>query len=153
KGAPPVLFARGNRAILDQPAVAFGGSRKASEQGLCWTTAFVTRLAAEDVNIVSGYANGIDLAAHRAALGAGGATTLVLAEGILRFTPKPEIAEFLDDDRVLIVSEFGPRVLWSVGNAMQRNGTVLGLADAVVLVESGREGGTFAAGEQALKEG
>lgn len=151
--AAPVLFARGNRAILERPAVAFCGSRKASAQGLDWARKFASGLAAEGVNVVSGYADGIDLIAHRAALEAGGRTTLVLAEGIFRFTRKPVIDEVLDEHRSLILSEFPPRLPWSVGNAMQRNGTVLGLSDAIVVVESGLDGGTFSAGDQALKQG
>ena len=153
EAAPAVLFGRGARGLLDRPAVAFCGSRKASAQGLTWTGAFAARLAEAGVNVVSGYANGIDLEAHRAALAAGGGTTLVLAEGILRFAPKPEVAELLEAGRHLILSEFAPRVSWSVGNAMQRNGTIRGLSDALVVVESGLEGGTFAAGKQALAEG
>jgi DNA protecting protein DprA len=152
--APPVLFARGNRGLLDRPAVAFCGSRHASEAGLRWTEKAAARLAAEGVNVVSGYAAGVDLAAHVGALRAGGTTTLVLAEGILRFTGKPEIAEWIEEEsRLLILSEFSPRLPWSAGNAMKRNGAVTALADAVVVVESGLEGGTFAAGEQALEEG
>jgi predicted Rossmann fold nucleotide-binding protein DprA/Smf involved in DNA uptake len=92
----------------------------------------------------------VDLAAHTAALEAGGVTTLVLAEGILRFKTKPAIAARLEDGNHLIVSEFPPRLTWSVGNAMRRNATILGLAEAVLIIESGLDGGTFAAGEAAL---
>jgi DNA processing protein len=151
--APPLLFARGKIALLERSAVAFCGSRHASEQGLEWTQSVAARLATEQINVVSGYANGVDLHAHAAALRAGGGTTFVLAEGILRFTPKPDVAELLDEQGHLILSEFPPRASWSVGNAMQRNGTVLGLADAVVVVEAGLGGGTLAAGAAALKMG
>ena len=52
---------------------------------------------------------------------------------------------------MLVVSQFAPRLPWSVGNAMARNGTIIGLAQAMVIVEAGLSGGTFAAGEQALR--
>jgi DNA protecting protein DprA len=150
---PPVLFVRGNRTLLDRSAVAFCGSRNASERGLRLTEVVASALARQRVNVVSGYANGVDLAAHRASLRAGGETTIVLAEGILRFQPKPEVADCLDEERYLLLSEFAPRQAWSVGNAMQRNGTILALADVVLVVEAGMTGGTFAAAELAMKEG
>jgi DNA protecting protein DprA len=149
--APPVLFVRGNLELLDRPAVAFGGSRKASPHGLSITTDVATMLSGYGVNVVSGYANGVDLAAHRSALESGGATTLVLAEGILQFRPKSDIADLLAGDTFLILSEFPPDLRWIARNAMQRNSTIIGLADALLIVESGREGGTFAAGEEALR--
>ena len=148
----PVLFTRNNVALCERPAVAFCGSRRASAAGLLWARQTAARLAGEAVHVVSGYAAGIDLAAHAASLEASGTTTLVLAEGILHFRIKPEIGELLDEERTLILSEFGPLVPWSVGNAMQRNSTVLALADVVIVVEAGLDGGTFAAGEQALRE-
>ena len=44
-----------------------------------------------------------------------------------------------------------PNLTWSASNAMKRNNTIIGLADAMILIESGMEGGTFNAGEQSLK--
>lgn len=107
--APPVLFAKGNLEILQQPAVGFTGSRKTSELGLNRTTSCASELATEGFNIVSGYANGSDLAAHKGALVAGGVTTLVLAEGILGFRIKPGLADWFDQNNCLVVSEFSPR--------------------------------------------
>ncbi len=148
--APPVVFVRGEPSLLDRKTVSFHGSRQASEIGLSVTRACAEELARSRVHIVSGYANGVDLAAHAAALSVGGVTTLVLAEGVLRFRLKSELAEFWDDERAIVLSEFQPRSIWSAGNAMQRNQTILGLADVVVIVEAGMSGGTFAAAEAAL---
>jgi DNA protecting protein DprA len=153
KGAPPVLFARGPRGIVERKAVAFCGARDASPKGRQIARVCAEALAARGVNIVSGYANGVDLVAHAAALTANGVTTLVLAEGILRFKAKPEVTGLLTDANHMILSQFPPRLPWSVGNAMQRNATVLGLADAVLVIESGESGGTFAAAEAALAMG
>jgi DNA processing protein len=149
--APPVLFVRGEPSLFARKSVSFHGSRQASEIGLSVTRACAAELARVRAHIVSGYANGVDLAAHAAALLAGGVTTLVLAEGILRFRLKSELTEVWDDERAVVLSEFQPRSIWSVGNAMQRNRTILGLADVVVVVEAGLSGGTFAAAESALR--
>jgi DNA protecting protein DprA len=149
--APPVLFVVGTPALLERKAVAFCGARDASEDGLRLADEAARRLAARGINVVSGHANGVDLTAHGGALAAGGTTTLVLAEGVLRFQAKPGLAELLGEDNFVVVSEFPPRLPWSIGNAMQRNATVCGLADVVLVVEAGQTGGTFAAGEQALE--
>jgi DNA processing protein len=103
------------------------------------------------MNIVSGYANGVDLAAHQAALSAGGVTTMVLAEGILKFRSKHDLAHLFDEDNHLILSEFPPRLPWSVHNAMHRNRVVCALSDSVVVIEAGLSGGTFAAAEKTLQ--
>ena len=149
--APPVLFAAGNLALLQRKAVAFCGARDASEDGLLLTDRAARELAARQINVVSGHANGVDLTAHAAALAGEGTTTLVLAEGILRFQAKPGLAALLADDNFVVVSEFPPRLPWSVGNAMQRNATVCGLVDVVIVIEAGQTGGTLAAGEKALQ--
>src|SRR5205807_344482 len=55
--APPVIFARGNRTLLDRTTVAFCGSRHASERGLRLTEAVAAALAGQQANVLSGYAN------------------------------------------------------------------------------------------------
>jgi len=149
--APPVLFVKGNLTVIEQKGVGFCGSRKASEKGLRVAYECAVALAKEKVNVISGYAHGVDLAAHRGALESGGVTTLVLAEGILHFKPKQELGELLNNGAHLIFSEFPPHLPWAVHNAMKRNETICGLSDAMVVIESGATGGTFAAGKSALK--
>lgn len=149
--APPLLFARGNLGLIAQLTIAFAGSRHASEMGVDTARRAARALAAKNINVISGYAHGVDLAAHLGALEAGGSTILVLAEGILQFKPKGEISEFLNSERVLIISQFPPSLRWIAHNAMKRNSTIIGLSDAMLIVESGTEGGTRAAGEEALK--
>lgn len=83
KGAPPLLVVLGNTKLLEKPSVGFCGSRKASEKGIATARDCAEQMARHGINVVSGYASGVDLATHRAALLAGGTTTLVLAEGIL----------------------------------------------------------------------
>lgn len=151
--APPVLYAMGNLDLFESPSVGFGGSRKASEKGIKITEDSAALLAREGVNVVSGYAQGVDLAAHRAALDAGGSTTLVLAEGMLHFRIKEDLRRFVDEEtlsRVLVLSEFPPSLAWKAHSAMVRNRTICGLSDAMVIIESGPDGGTFEAGKTAI---
>lgn len=151
--APPVIYVAGNRELLTKPSVGFCGSRLASQQGLGIALDCSRIVATESINVVSGYAKGVDIATHSGALEAGGTTTIVLAEGILHFRLKEKELPWLGDDpmsRLLVVSEFPPRVPWKAHNAMARNRTICGLSDALVVVESGLEGGTFEAGNTAL---
>lgn len=149
--APPVLFAHGNLDLLECQAVGFCGSRKASELGLKTTRGYARAIAESGITVVSGYAHGVDLAAHSGAMEGGGTTVLVLAEGILRFKMKADLGDLVSDSNYVVVSEFPPHLGWIARNAMQRNRTICGLSDAVILVESGMTGGTFAAGETALE--
>lgn len=151
--APPIVYAVGNRDLLDKPSAGFCGSRLASAQGIEIAQQSARLLASESINVVSGYAKGVDIATHSGALEAGGTTTIVLAEGILHFRLKEKDLPWLGDDpmsRIVAISEFPPRVPWKAHNAMTRNRTICALSDALVIIESGLEGGTFDAGNAAL---
>lgn len=149
--APPVLFLAGRGDLLQRRAAGFCGARDASAQGLRCAEAIARALAGDGFLIVSGHAPGVDETAHRAALEAGGSTAFVLPEGILHFRPRASLGELLAEERFCVVSEFPPRLPWSVSNAMQRNRTICGLASALIVVEAGTSGGTWEAGLEALR--
>lgn len=154
RSATAALFVSGPRQLLDRPAVGFCGSRKATPAGLRAASACSRALADHDVVVVSGYARGVDAAAHAGALAAGGATVLVLAEGLGRFRRRDdEISRLWDDRRVVVVSQFSPSQPWTTGGAMARNAVISGLSLALVVVEAGATGGTLAAGLRALEQG
>jgi predicted Rossmann fold nucleotide-binding protein DprA/Smf involved in DNA uptake len=151
--APPIIYVAGNRKLLDKPSAGFCGSRLASAQGIEIARQSARLLAQESINVVSGYAKGVDIATHGGALEAGGTTTIVLAEGILHFRLKKKELPWLGDDplsRILVISEFAPRIPWKAHNAMTRNRTICALSNALIVIESGMEGGTFDAGNAAL---
>lgn len=150
---PPVLFIKGNAALLSTPSVGFCGSRKVSTKGMTITEQCAEQLADRGITVVSGYAAGTDLAAHRSVLEHGGNTVFVLAEGILKSTIKPEVCNLLTSSNHVFVSQFLPTQAWNVGSAMRRNSVIIGLSSAMILVESGKSGGTFAAGEESLRLG
>lgn len=150
---PPVLFIKGNEELLSKVSVGFCGSRKVSPKGEFITEQCAKQLAEAEIVVVSGYASGTDLAAHVSATKNLGSTIFVLAEGILNLRIKPPVKPFLNDHNHLFVSQFLPDAQWSVGNAMKRNGVIIGLSQAMILVESGKTGGTFAAGEETLRRG
>lgn len=149
--APPYLFVKGNKNLLKNVGVGFCGARSSSAQGLSIAAKCSEMLVNHGFNVVSGYAKGVDIAAHSAALKSNGMTTIVLAEGILRFCEKEEVKGLLNDNNHIIVSQFPPNLTWIARNAMRRNHLIIALSDAMILIEAGASGGTFAAGEATLK--
>ncbi len=153
KQTPPLLFVLGNRTLLKKPSLGFCGSRKASEKGLAVARECAELVSNEGINVVSGYAAGVDMATHSAALKGGGTTALILADGIFHFRIKEELKEFWDWQRVVVVSQYMPRLSWSVHNAMSRNQTICALCRAMVLIEARESGGSMEAGRTCLKLG
>ena len=148
---PAILFYKGNYKLLQNKCVGFTGSRKVSDSGIRITDSSARQLSSDGIAVISGYAKGVDITAHKAALQSGGSTVFVIVEGILKNRVKGEVKELLNDKNHLFVSQFLPNLTWSASNAMKRNSTIIGLSDAMILIESGMNGGTFNAGEQSLK--
>lgn len=148
---PAVLFYKGNYELISQKAVGFTGSRNVSDSGIKITDSSARQLSKKGITVVSGYAKGVDITAHRAALQAGGNTIFVIVEGILKNRIKGEVKELLNEKNHLFISQFLPNLTWSASNAMKRNNTIIGLSNAMIMIESGMDGGTFNAGEQSLK--
>lgn len=150
QNAPTVLSCMGNLDLLAKEKVGVCGSRKASEKGLWIAQDCANQLANNDVCIVSGYANGIDMVAHKTALENGGDTIIVLPEGIDAFQIKHDLQEVWDWNRVLVISEFLPRDVWMASRAMKRNQTIIALSDVMLVIEAGETGGSLDAGLQTL---
>ncbi|MDA0245129.1 MAG: DNA-processing protein DprA [Chloroflexi bacterium] len=148
--SPPILSYLGNKQLLDKFGVGFCGSRNASDRGLNVAQDCATQLSMQDITVISGYANGIDKKTHYATLESGGETIIVLPQGLLNFHIHNELKSVWDWERVLVISEFCPADNWSVGRAMQRNKTIVGLSSAMILIEARSSGGSLDAGKQAL---
>lgn len=150
--APVALFCLGRPSLLSAPGVGICGARNVSDDGLRAAAVCGQVAARQGLSAISGYARGVDMVTHAAALNAGGVTVIVLPEGINHFRVKPgEFREAWDTERVLIVSQFAPKQTWSTGNAMTRNSVIIGLSLGLVVVEAGETGGTLAAGMRALE--
>ena len=147
----PMLFTKGKRMLLTSDGVAIVGSRNVSDTGTRIARKLADKLANEGLNVVSGYAKGVDSAAHLGALDAEGTTTMVLPYGIKELRQKSVFREFDWQRDVLAVSQFDPGVKWLAHNAMARNKLVCALSKAVVVIESGQEmSGTFNTAQTAL---
>jgi len=160
QGICSILFCGGLLSLLGREGIAIVGSRNASEKGMAIAKDFAEMLALEGENVVSGYAKGIDTAAHLGALQKDGTTTIVLSHGILHFSRKRTPEELNWEKNTLVVSQFHPTAGWNPANAMIRNKLVCALSRALIVVESGSEvgedgkmSGTFDAGKTALEMG
>lgn len=151
---PTVLYVRGNPDLLKRPGLAVVGSRNATPQGLQTAESFARTLADRGLCIVSGLALGIDAAAHRGALAAGGDTVAVIGTGADRLYParNKELALSIAE-RGAIVSEFplGTPVL--AHNFPRRNRIISGLARGVLVVEAAPESGSLITARLAGEQG
>jgi len=146
--APPALFARGALSDDDALALAIVGSRRPTPYGLAVAERLASDLAARGVTIVSGLARGIDTAAHRGALAAGGRTLAVLGCGLDVVYPRENLAlARAIEAQGALVSQFAPGVPALPGHFPARNRTLAGLALGVVVVEAAdRSGALITAG-------
>lgn len=152
--APPALFAVGELGHLRQPALAVVGARRASPLGLELCQRFCRDLAGAGLTIASGLALGVDGAAHRSALDAGGATVAVLPTGIDSVYPRRHQPLARDiADRGVVVSEFPPNTSPRRGNFHRRNRTLSGLALGTLVIEAGRPSGSLITANAAAEQG
>ena len=156
----PTLYIKGQRKLLTTDGVAIVGARNVSDTGIRIARTLAGELASAGLNIVSGYAKGVDSEAHFGALAAGGTTTIVLSCGIKELRQKRTFKAFDWQRNVLVVSQFAPDAKWSARNAMARNKLVCALSKAVVVIESGSEidshgkmSGTFNTAKAAMRMG
>lgn len=121
--APPLLFVAGEPALLDRPQLAIVGSRRATPPALDTARAFSRYLAQAGFTITSGLAVGVDGAAHRAALQAGGGTIAVLGTGLQKLYPQRhrDLAQAMIDNGSALVSEYPLDAGPLPGNFPRRN--------------------------------
>jgi DNA processing protein len=153
ENSPPVIYVKGNLAILGSPGIGICGSRRASKKGLSYARQFGGIVASLGVPEVSGYARGVDTQAHIGALEAEGNTIVVLAEGMKRFRLKKPFQTVRPTlKNMLVISQFHLTRPWHVSLAMERNRTICGLSKGLVVVEAQAVGGTFHAGQECLRQ-
>lgn len=142
--APAVIYGCGDMALLESGGLAVVGSRHVDDVLIDYTMA-VGRLAARaGRTLVSGGAKGIDQAAMRGALEAGGNVSGVLADSLEKTTMNREHRNLLLNGQLVLISPYDPSAGFNVGNAMQRNKLIYALADASLVVSSDlNKGGTW----------
>ncbi len=150
---PGVLFYVGEILPTDAMAVAIVGTRHASHYGKTQAHRLAAGLARAGITIVSGLARGIDAAAHRGALEAGGRTIAVTAGGVLDIYP-PEHKELAGDisSHGAVVSENPTTARAKRGMFPQRNRIITGLSQGVIVVEAAERSGALISAAQAVDQ-
>lgn len=141
--------------IMSQPRLAIVGSRKITTYGRTVTARFARELAQQGVIIVSGLAFGVDAAAHRAALEAGGITIAVLPGSIDR--PYPATHQQLARDILTgggaLISEYPSGTIPYKDHFIARNRIVSGLSDGLLITEAALKSGSLHTARFALEQG
>ncbi|MGZ8257593.1 MAG: DNA-processing protein DprA [Methylotenera sp.] len=151
---PPLLYAKGNLALLNQPSIAIVGSRNASVQGEKNAEAFAHGLCGYGLCIVSGMALGIDGAAHRGALKASGATIAVVGTGLdIVYPAKHRDLAHQIVEHGLIISEFSLGTPSKPQNFPKRNRIISGLSLGCLVVEANLQSGSQITARLAAEQG
>ena len=151
---PSILYRRGVILPQDELSIAIVGSRRCTAYGRRHAERLSAALSRAGFTIVSGLARGIDAAAHRAALQAGGRTMAVLASGVQNVYP-PEHCDLAEEisQQGAVLSEMPLHQRPLPGLFPQRNRIISGLCLGVIVVEASRNSGALYTARHALEQG
>lgn len=152
---PALLFVAGNADALEHPQLAIVGSRRASRPGLDTAAAFSRSLARIGFTITSGLALGVDGAAHKAALEAGGVTIGVLGTGLEKLYPQRHrhLAADMSAQGSAVISELPLDAGPTAANFPRRNRIISGLSLGVLVVEASIASGSLITARLAAEQG
>lgn len=151
---PPIALEVAGDTDLATPAVAVVGSRRATPYGIAVAEQLAAGLAEAGLVVVSGLARGVDAAAHRAALAAGGRTVAVLGSAHDSLYP-PEHRELARAcrDSGAVLTEFPPGTRPLPHHFPRRNRIIAGLTLGTLVVEAAERSGSLATARHAVDSG
>lgn len=153
---PPItIYVKGAwEACLDQPCVAIVGSHRCSTYGQNAALMLARDLAQRGVTVVSGFARGIDAAAHRGALEGGGRTVAVLGTGMGEYYPRDHkrLADEIIERGGAVVTQFPLGTPPVAENFPYRNRIISGLSLGVVVVEAAENSGSLITARLAIEQ-
>ncbi len=145
---PILLFKRGKMDLQQRRVISIVGTRKVTKQGIAMTQKLIEDLAVLNPLIVSGYAYGVDITAHTAAMKVGLQTVGVLAHGLNQIYPKAhkKYIEGMEDNGGFI-TDFWSSDNFDRKNFLARNRIIAGISEATIVVESAAKGGSLVTAE------
>ncbi len=152
--APPILFRLGEPQAHDDKLMAIVGTRLPSEPGKMFTYNLAAKLAQEGIIVVSGMAEGIDSAAHRGALDAGGKTIAIWGSSLDILYPRSN--KLLSEEIKIngaIYSEYFPDTQPDRDTFPRRNRIISGLSLGIIVIEAGEKSGALITANHALEQG
>lgn len=152
---PPFLFVAGRIDLLEKPAVAVVGSRRAGDRALRTTRDWSREISSSGGLVMSGLAAGVDREAHIGALDVEAPTVAVLGTGILNSYPPDNAAlqSRISQEGGLLVSQFFPSHPPSRATFPMRNAVMAGLARVVLVMEAEDRSGTTLQARLAARAG
>lgn len=153
RNSPPVLYYCGELEVLKSEGIGIVGSRDIDENGLNFTKTLVQKCVSQGYAIISGGARGVDTAAqNEALLNKDGKAVSILADSMIQKIKQKEIREAISKGKLLLISPFHPKSVFTVYNAMDRNKYIYILSKCTVAVSSDyNKGGTWAGASENLK--
>lgn len=142
--APILLFQKGNIDLAHKKIVSIVGTRKVTTHGVAFCEQLIEELAPLNPVIVSGFAYGVDICAHKAAMAHGLQTIGCLAHGLDQIYPK---AHAKYENEVMnhggFMTDFWSGSYFDRKNFLKRNRIIAGLSEATIVIESAEKGGSL----------
>ncbi len=152
---PLILYYKGHLELLNQPAVAVVGTRKATKYGQLLTEQFTAQLVQWGLVIVSGLAQGIDTIAHKTTLSSKGLTIAVLGHGLNHLFPADNfhLSQQIIAQGGILISEYSPHTPAKPGHFPARNRIIAGLSQLVIVPEATIDSGSLITARLAAEQG
>lgn len=151
---PPILFGNGVDYNNNDKAIAIVGTRHPTEQGRLFTFNLAASLAKAGIAVISGMAEGIDAAAHKGALDAGGSTIAIWGNSLdIIYPPSNKNLALQIRKKGTIISEYLPNTSPDRSHFPERNRIISGLSNGVVVIEAGLKSGALITADHALAQG
>ena len=151
---PPLLYVKGDCALLNRFALAIVGSRNATAQGATNAEEFARALSDAGITIVSGLASGVDAAAHRGGLAGRASSIAVVGTGLdIVYPARNRALAHALAERGALVSEFPLGTPALAGNFPRRNRVISGMSRGCLVVEAALQSGSLITARLANEQG